>query len=222
MLIYAHRGWSSRHPENTLRAFANAIALGVDGIELEVHLSADGAPVVIHDRELARTTNGVGYVDEASLAELLSLDAGEGERIPTLRDVLELAGSSVHLDIEIKAPEAGIAVLEELHAFPQVRWAISSFEWNVLRQLHRAAGSIELWPLAVKCDDALLAVAAELHSPVVALEDSAYTEDTAALLRSARLKAFLWTVNEPDEGRRVKRMGAFALCTDDPSLFIAK
>lgn len=220
MLIYAHRGWSSRYPENTLRAFAEAIALGVSGIELDIQLTRDGVPVVIHDRELARTTNGTGLVDEMSLSDLRTLDAGAGERVPTLREVLDLVGESVQLDIEIKAPDAGNAVLADLIAFPRVRWAISSFNWQVLRELREMDDEIELWPLAVACDETLLTVASELRSPVVALNNNAYSEESARILRSAGLRAFLWTVNEPSEAVRVQGLGAFALCTDDPSRFV--
>src|SRR5215213_4894602 len=87
MLIYAHRGASAIHPENTLRAFRHALAIGVDGIELDVHATADGIPVVIHDRDIGRTTNGAGYVDEMPLAQLETFDAGDGERVPTLAEV---------------------------------------------------------------------------------------------------------------------------------------
>lgn len=220
MQIYAHRGWSSRYPENTLLAFAEAVALGVSGIELDIQLSRDGVPVVIHDPKLARTTNGNGLVDELDLSELRTLDAGAGERVPTLREVLDLVGDSVHLDIEIKAPIAGNAVLAELGEFPHARWVISSFDWHVLRELRQVDETIELWPLAVECDESLLAVASELHSAVVALDKSAYSEDVARTLGDAGLRALLWTVNDIAEADRVERLGAFALCTDDPSQFI--
>ncbi len=220
MLIYAHRGWSSRYPENTLRAFAEAIALGVSGIELDVQLTRDGIPVVIHDRSLARTTSGNGLVDEMSLSDIRALDAGSGERVPILREVLDLVSDSVHLDIEIKAPDAGNAVLADLRAFPLARWAISSFDWQVLRELREADDAIELWPLSVACDEALLTIASELRAPVVALDNNAYSEDAARTLRDAGLRAFLWAVNEPSEAGRVHGLGAFALCTDDPSRFV--
>src|SRR5215207_5148781 len=101
MLIYAHRGASVDHPENTLRAFRHALALGVDGIELDVHATADGIPVVIHDRDIRRTTTGVGYVDEIPLAWLQTFDAGAGERVPSLAEVLALVGDAARLDVEI-------------------------------------------------------------------------------------------------------------------------
>src|SRR5215207_9901459 len=121
MLIYAHRGASVDHPENTLRAFRHALALGVDGIELDVHATADGIPVVIHDRDIRRTTTGVGYVDETPLARLETFDAGDAAR----------------LDVEIKGLGSERAVLEVLAKYPAVTWAISSFDWNTLRTVRR-------------------------------------------------------------------------------------
>src|SRR3712207_4482331 len=111
-LIYAHRGASAHHPENTLRAFRHALALGVDGIELDVHATAEGIPVVIHDRDVGRTTGGFGYVDQMPLAQLETLDAGNGERVPRLAEVLTLVGDAAHLDIEVKGSDVERAVLD--------------------------------------------------------------------------------------------------------------
>lgn len=74
--IYAHRGSSGTHPENTLPAFAEAVRVGADGIELDVHLSKDGYLIVMHDEEVDRTTNGKGLIREKTLEELKKLNAG--------------------------------------------------------------------------------------------------------------------------------------------------
>jgi glycerophosphoryl diester phosphodiesterase len=215
-LIYAHRGVSVIHPENTLRAFRHALASGVDGIELDVHATADGIPVVIHDQDVGRTSDGTGYVDQIPLAQLETLDAGDGERVPTLAAVLALVGDAAHLDVEIKGTGIERAVLEVLGHYPAVRWAISSFAWDTLRAVRRLNPVAEVWPLAERVDDDLSAIAAELGSPAVSLFTGAYTAETAARLRAAGLRVIVWTVNDPREARRVADLGAFALCTDDP------
>jgi glycerophosphoryl diester phosphodiesterase len=215
-LMYAHRGASALHPENTLRAFRHALAIGVDGIELDVHATADGIPVVIHDRDIGRTTDGDGYVDQIALARLETFDAGQGERVPTLAEVLALVGDAAHLDIEIKGSDVEQAVLDVLAQHPTVRWAISSFAWDTLRTLRRLDPVAELWPLAERADDELIAVATELASPAVSLYTGAYTAENAAKLRDAGLHVMVWTVNDPREARRVADLGAFGLCTDDP------
>ena len=113
--IVAHRGDSHAHPENTLVAFDEALKLPVDGIELDVQLTRDGAPVVYHDRTLAKVGRQRARVSGLGVAELRTLDAGSwfderfrGARIPTLDEVLERHGPRTCLLIEIKArPEAG-------------------------------------------------------------------------------------------------------------------
>src|SRR3954451_16459422 len=195
MLIYAHRGASAIHPENTLRAFRHALAIGADGIELDVHATADGTPVVIHDRDVERTTDGAGYVDEMPLARLKMFDAGDGERVPTLAEVLALVGGSAQLDIEIKGVGVERGVLKVLGEYPAVEWAISSFNWATLRTVRQLDPAAEVWPLSQHVDDHLIATAAELGSPAVSLFTGAYTSETAARLRGAGLRVMVWTVN---------------------------
>ena len=109
--VAAHRGWCSKYPENTMIAFKEAIALGVDQIELDVRVTADNELVVIHDATVDRTTNGTGKVNEKTLAELLELDAGihkgeefKGEKIPTFKEFMDMVKDhpTLTLDIELK------------------------------------------------------------------------------------------------------------------------
>jgi glycerophosphoryl diester phosphodiesterase len=216
MLIYAHRGASGRLPENTLRAFRAAIDDGADGVELDLHATADGVPVVIHDRDLARTTNGNGDVDALTLAELRSFDAG-GEPVPTFAEVLDLLAGRLRLDVEIKQPGIERQTLEVLARYPHAKWAISSFDWDVLHGVRRLSPRAELWPLAVAVDEPLFAIAGALASPNVALAADAYNAAAAIQLRQQGLGAVVWTVNDPDEARAMRDLGARALCTDEPA-----
>lgn len=219
--IYAHRGASGSYPENTLLAFREALAVGADGIELDVHATADRVPVVIHDRSLARTTDGAGNVDALSLSQLSTVNAGCGEQIPTLAAVLELVGDRLHVDIEIKGRGIEREVLAVLAHFPAARWAISSFDWDTLRTLRRLDHSAELWPLADEADDTLLAVTAELAVPAVSLFSGAYTAASAPVFRDRGLEVVVWTVNDEQEARRVRDLGAWAVCTDIPARIAA-
>lgn len=101
-LIIGHRGASAHAPENTLKAFKLAQEQGADGIEFDVQLSADSHPVVIHDHTLERTTNGTGNVYDYSAAALAALDAGDGEPIPRLAQLVETCGLNFLYNIEIK------------------------------------------------------------------------------------------------------------------------
>ncbi len=216
VLVYAHRGSSGSYPENTLLAFREALEAGADGIELDVHATSDGIPVVIHDRAIERTTNGSGFVDELPLARLQRFDAGQDEQIPTLQAVLDFVGAAAHLDIEIKGSGIEANVLAVLGGIPRARWAISSFDWGTLRRIRALDDLAALWPLAEIVDARLFGIASELRSPAVSLYSGAYTAETAASLRKAGLVTMIWTVNDTGEARRVRDLGAFALCTDYP------
>lgn len=106
VLVVAHRGLSAEEPENTIRSFQRAVEVGCDLIEMDIHLSKDGIPVVIHDDTLDRTTSGRGRVASHTWAELRELDAGPGERIPSLEDVVDRARDwpGIWLSLEIKQP----------------------------------------------------------------------------------------------------------------------
>lgn len=150
--IFAHRGSKGTHPENTLAAFLSSITLGVDGIELDVHLTKDQHLVVIHDETLERTTNGSGRVVDHTLAELKQLDAsswfslyGPIERIPTLEEVLDLC-STQHftgtLNIEVKTDQLEYEGIETILAATVARKfpftiMYSSFNLLTLERLHQ-------------------------------------------------------------------------------------
>ncbi|HLQ60748.1 MAG TPA: glycerophosphodiester phosphodiesterase family protein [Candidatus Acidoferrales bacterium] len=112
-LIGGHRGNPAQHPENTLRSFESALELGCDLVECDVHLSADGELIVIHDHTLERTTNGSGMVRSQSLAALRELDAGQGEKLPLLGEVVELVRGRAGLVIELKQAPLPYPGLEE-------------------------------------------------------------------------------------------------------------
>lgn len=219
--VYAHRGDSASYPENTLLAFRKALEAAAYGIELDLHATSDGTVVVIHDRSLERTTNGHGFVDEHVLAEVQKVDAGAGERVPTFTEVLDLVGDRLHFDLEVKQPGIEAAVLEVLGQHPEARWAISSFDWDILKCLRELAPQAELWPLAMHVDDALLKVASELGSPCVAIAAGAYTPASAQSLTQSGLSAMVWTVNDPTEALRIRSLGARAMCTDRPGEMVS-
>lgn len=219
--VYAHRGDSAAFPENTLLAFRKAMESGAYGVELDLHATSDGAVVVIHDRSLERTTTGLGYVDEMTLAAVREADAGAGERVPTFAEVLDLVGDQLHFDLEVKQPGIEAAVLEVLSTYPATRWAISSFDWEILKRLRALAPAADLWPLAMHVDEALLDVAGTIGAPCVAVDAGAYTAASAQVISKAGLTAMVWTVNDPDEALRVRALGATALCTDTPGTMVA-
>ena len=102
VIVIGHRGAAGKEPENTMRSFLTAVKDGCDFVELDVHLTSDGHIVVIHDDTVDRTTDGRGRVSDMDIDSLRSLDAGMGERIPLLKEVLGALGGRCSLNIELK------------------------------------------------------------------------------------------------------------------------
>lgn len=215
-VVYGHRGAAAEFPENTRAGFRRALELGIEGIELDVHLSKDGVPVIIHDETLDRTTNAKGPVADFTVEELRQVDAGDGEYVPTLAEVLDLVGDRVHVDIEIKANAAGAAVLEEVRG-RDTRWVISSFDWDVLRYVRSVDKEAELWVLSVGASDDALAVIDEVGATALAIWQRALDEDVARMLVDRSVPFWPWTVNDPDQARQFLEWGAFGICTDEPA-----
>ena len=112
ILVYGHRGYPYRYPENTIASFLAALLYGADGIELDVWLTRDGEPVVIHDRRTGRVAGIDVDVKEKTMKELSSISLGMGQTIPSLRDVLEALPPAARLIVELKEPDAALPALE--------------------------------------------------------------------------------------------------------------
>jgi len=144
-LVIAHRGASAYEPENTLRAFALAIEQGARMIELDLHATRDGQVVVIHDFTLNHTTSLTGRVNERTLAEIKVADAGNGERVPTLDETLDLTLGKVRLYLEIKDPRAAEETLRIIRARRcQDDVMLASFDLALMRRLGDEVRDIEL------------------------------------------------------------------------------
>ena len=128
MKIIAHRGARGYEPENTLAAFKRALEIGVDGIELDVYVLKTGELVVIHDIMVNRTTTGDGYVADFNFDELRKLDAGNGQKVPTLAEVIELVDKKVPIFIELKAVGTAAPVAKLLNEYLQKGWSKDDFE----------------------------------------------------------------------------------------------
>jgi glycerophosphoryl diester phosphodiesterase len=230
MEIVAHRGASGLAPENTLVSFREAVRHGAGWLEFDIRFSKDDVPIVIHDPSLKRTTNGRGQVRERTLAELRRLDAGSwfgakfaAERIPTLDDLLKLA-SRVHLNLEIKARSAPAERAAEL-VWGRVREAgvhdrvlVTSFDVKILRALREIAPDV---PLGFPWESGLrdpVRRALSLGCRMMLLDVAALSEKRVRRCREAGLDVWVYTVNDPEEMRRVMDLGVGGLVTDRPDL----
>ena len=230
MKIYAHRGSSGTHPENTLAAFEEAARLAIYGVELDVHLSKDGELVVIHDETIDRTSNGVGYVKDLTLSELRAYDYGSwfneefaGAKIPTLEEVLVIfQHTSHHVNIELKSDvflyegmgEKVLYLVEKMAMADRV--VISSFDHEAVRNFKKMAPHIEVAILTMEVlvdayDYARFIPANALH---IFLPTAIRKMTKDALLKGAIIRVF--TVNDEDNAMALERIGVHAIFTDFP------
>ena len=249
--VFGHRGAASVAPEDTLASFERAFRDGADGIELDVTLSSDGVPVVIHDDNLERTTGVPGLVWTKSLLDLKRLDAGEwfgdafkGERIPTLVEALDLAASRGWVNVEIKCgeqrPPVSRAKLAEavlrtlaLSARPETT-VVSSFDPWVLRHLRARdrrwrTGFLQgarTWTPRGRLRVGVPARATLGPLAWIARADWLHVDlalvDYAAGLRPGGYgDVLVWTVDRVDEMDRLLRCGVRAIITNRPADAIA-
>lgn len=222
--MIAHRGASLEAPENTLASFRAALDAGAPAVEFDVHLSKDGVPVVIHDDTLERTTNGTGAVAERTLAQLRALDAGGGERVPTLAEVLDLLAHRALLDIELKTldrPYPGLvdavaAAVDKRGLRDSV--VLSSFHEPTVREAKaRGFASALIVPGEPLYDD-VRAWAEFCDALGVAVWG--LTPQAVRACAQAALPVYAWTVDEPEAARRLLAAGVAGVITNDPRAIV--
>lgn len=242
--LVGHRGNAAHAPENTLESFRQAVEIGVDALELDVHVSVDGHVVVIHDPTLDRTTDGSGRVDRMSLAEIRRADAGArfskdrgatrpyrrmGITVPTLDEVME-SFPAMPLLIEIKTRAASRATRDVISQHKaHHRCIVASFDERALTAFagtHIARG-------ASRRDATLLLWRAVLRVPVrrvgfdvlcmpphhrgFPLPVAGY----AKILQPAGVPVHCWTIDDPREAQRLRRLGVRGIISNDPGLIKA-
>jgi len=230
-ICMAHRGWSGKAPENTMTAIRLALAEpAIRGIEIDVQLSRDGVPVIIHDFTLERTTTGRGLVMDHTLEELRELDAGSwfderfaGERIPTLDEVLQAVKGRCTLNIELKATSdmyPGIAekVLEllERHEMKQEIY-ITSFDHDLIRHVRTLDAKVQTGLIVMGRPVLMLEQMEAAGANILSMEYPYLTRDLACEALEKGYKVIAWTLDEPSHIRTVMSWHPdVQICTDHP------
>lgn len=234
-ILIAHRGGAHEAPENTMASFRHAIEIGAKYVELDVQMSRDNELVVIHDETLDRTTDGSGPIREYTLEELKRLDAGSkfshlyrDERIPTLREVLELCvGAGVGVVVELKSPHLNPGLEEKVAALLGEMWLRGaeniwciSFDHASIRKMRTLDPAVPLgylfeWnePSFVVADDTVQALCPYYKTPL------AYPEQVAEAHRLGKF-VFVYTANEADEMRALYDAGIDGMVSDRPTLLL--
>jgi len=219
----AHRGASAYEPENTLRAFKRAFELKADIVEVDVRLSRDGRVVVIHDDTVDRTTNGKGYVKDMTLDELKRLNAGKGERIPTLQEVIDAIKGKMGLLIDVKAPppiEKKLVKIVEENGMEEDT-IIIVYSWSNrtavkrVKELNPRIRTAALFnyppidlPLALRINADILHIGKHWLA----------TKEIVDEAHQKGLFVIVGTTDEPKELERLVRMGVDGITTNDPGI----
>jgi glycerophosphoryl diester phosphodiesterase len=220
-LVIAHRGASIERPENTLAAFRRALALEADGIELDVHVTCDGVPVVFHDPTLRRLTGGRGRIVRKKWAELAPLRVRGAEPIPRLADVLRLTRGLAVVQVEMKSG-AVPAVVRAVARARAAEWVIlASFDRRLVAAARDLAPAIPRMLISEGRDApaALVRQLAACGAAGISVNHRAIR--SAAWVRHFHQRGYAvwsWTVNDPVLARRLAGWGVDALLGDDPAL----
>lgn len=216
ILKIGHRGAKGHEPENSIISFQKAIDLKVDGIELDVHLSLDGAIMVIHDETLDRTTNGKGFVKNFTASQLKELG------IPTLIEVLDLAKQKCFANIELKGigtakPVAGLIQ----NYISNKNWnysdfLVSSFDWKMLEEVQLLNPKIRIGVLTEESVSAALAFAKKLNAYSIHPDYQLLTKENVALMQDNSFEVYPWTVNSAEDIKKIKSFNVNGIISDFP------
>ncbi len=231
MNVLGHRGASAYAPENTAPAFRKAIELGADGVEFDVHLTADGRAVVMHNFELEKTSSGVGLISNYTLGELKLLDVGkwysreyEGTVILTLEEALEIVRDMRVINVEIKAPKPPYRNLPEIvgqtvkYMGLSHKVIVSSFSSQVALSAKKSNPKLKAaliydrpvyFPTPVKYAEK---VGADALHPA----DRMVTAQLALACTKAGIELNVWTVNNPARARMLQSWGVTGIFSDEP------
>lgn len=235
--VIAHRGASYYAPENTMAAFNLAYEMGADMIEIDVLLSSDQIPVVLHDPKLKRTTNGKGKVENFALEDLKKLDAGswfssefKNEKIPTLKELLQWASGKIALNIEIKPEAATEDAVDGIEAksiqlvkkFGMEQHVVfSSFDYRVVERIKNIDPKLITALLynkksSQKKSPVFLAKKYQVDS--INLRWSEVYPKRIEQLREYKIPVWVYTVNEPALMKRLIDQGVSGIFSDRPDL----
>ncbi|MFE9396955.1 glycerophosphodiester phosphodiesterase [Streptomyces flavidovirens] len=216
-LTIGHRGVMGVEPENTLRSFVRAEQAGMDAIELDLHLSKDGALVVMHDAEVDRTTDGRGAIADLTLAELRGLDAGQGERVPLFEEVLDTVKSP--LQAEIKDAAAARALAEVMHRRDLAgRVEVSSFHDEAVAEIASLVPGVRTVLIASRYGNDVVDRAEAVGAAALALNIRRLTLETVERAHAAGLRVIGWVVNTQDHLRLVRALELDGATTDYPEI----
>ena len=221
MQIIAHRGASGSYPENTLLAIKQALLAKADGIEIDV-FCVENELVVIHDENVSRTTNGTGFLQDFTLRQLQQLDAGSGQQVPTLWQVLQLVNNQTLLNIELKGADTAEPLFKllqkaetELGTEPD-KLLISSFNHHLLKQIKKQRPDLKIGALTASLHLDYAAFASELGAWSVNCDRGFINQELVQDAHQRGLKVLVYTVNDVTTAKKLRQLGVDGIFCNYP------
>lgn len=219
ILVIGHKGAAGSAPENTLKSFEMAYNMGADMIELDLQQTSDGYLVCIHDYEVSKTTNGEGLVHELTLAEIQSLDAGEGQTIPLLSEVLDLARGRLGVNIDLKVPGVEAELLSLVGDREMIRSVIfSSFFHGTLSEIRDISTEATTAVLFDTEIEDVATYAHDLRANAINPLFSSVNDEMVQAAHEKGLRVLPFTVNDEEVMRNLLHMGVDGIITDLPAI----
>lgn len=216
-LTIGHRGVMGVEPENTLRSFIRAERSGMDAIELDLHLSKDGALVVMHDADVDRTTDGSGAIAEKTLAELRELDAGDGERVPVFEEVLDAVQAPLQVEIkDVAAARALAAVIRRRDLLDRI--TVSSFHDEAVAEIATLVPGVRTVLIASRWGADVVDRALAVGANTLALNIRRLTLETVERAHEESIAVIGWVVNTQEHLRLVRALELDGATTDFPEI----
>ncbi|MCK5534677.1 glycerophosphodiester phosphodiesterase [bacterium] len=222
VLRIGHRGAAGYEPENTLLSFQRGLQLQVDLIELDVQVCSTGQVLVIHDAKVDRTTNGTGYIEEKTFRELRSLDAGKGQKIPTLQEVLDLVDRKAKVNIEIKGEGASKQVFDVIEMYVSKRgwlwddFLVSSFNHYELLEFNRLTSRVKIGAVIAGIPLGYAECAEKLNAYSLHPSKEFINKNLVDDAQRRGLKVFSYTLDEPEDIERIKSLGVDGIFSNFP------
>ena len=221
--MIGHRGAKGEYPENTLGSIELALKRGCDGVEIDIHLSQDGQLAVIHDETLFRTTGEKGFVKEKKFSELRELDAGKGEKIPSLREVLDLVKGfpKAIIFVEIKASGCEQKVLEAIKKTQmESRAIVKCFHHLPLKVIKELNSNIKTHCLIYGRPLNPVEIVKACQADGLSISNETVDANLVTECHQAGFEVTLWNANTLLEKETFQKMGFDYICTDYPSILL--
>ena len=214
MRIIAHRGASFLEPENTIKAIEKAVKTGADFVEVDVRMSKDNKLVIMHDPDINRTTDGQGLVKDYTVQELKNFDAGAGETIPTLDEIIACVKDRIGLVIEIKEPRTEGKILKKIDENNLENVILTSFYHKSIKNARKMNPSVDAGIIFTGQPVDVKQMASNACANVIFPSYRYMNEDMVKQAKNNGTSIYPWTIDDPEIFKKFVKMGVDGIVTN--------